>query len=59
MEVDEQGWLGGQGNGHDRRAAWTELRGGGGSTDSGADGDSVGELRRWRARSVRKRGELG
>jgi hypothetical protein len=29
------------------------------STDRGADGDSVGELRRWRARSVRKRGELG
>jgi hypothetical protein len=43
MEVDEPGGLGGQGNGRDRRAARTELRRG--STDSGADGDGVDELR--------------
>jgi hypothetical protein len=55
MEVDDQGGLGGQGNGRDRRAARTELRRG--STDSGTDGDGVDE--QGSEERVRERGSSG
>jgi hypothetical protein len=57
MNSDEQEGFNGQGNGRDRRAARMKLRRG--STDSGADGDSVDELRRRRGRVGERERELG
>jgi hypothetical protein len=57
MNVDEQEGFNGQGNERDRRAARMELRRG--STDSGADGDGVDELRRRCGRVGERERELG